>query len=440
MTGRIATARCFVLLMTATVPLISCTESGADAADPPGQVVASKSPRELARRVTEDEFATLMSGQRTFAFDLYEKLRPEPGNLFFSPYSVSSALAMTYAGARGATATQMAAALHFDLPPEQLHPAMNELDQKLTLLGSIGRKPDTGFKLSISNRLWGQTGYVFRPEFLDLLAREYGASLSLFDFAKEPAEAAKSINAWVSQATQGRIQNLIAPDSLSADTRLVLTNAIYFRARWQSEFDEKNTQPRPFTLLDGAQIDVPTMRKQEWLRYATGDGYQAVALPYEPDRVAMIIVLPDAGRCAEMEKAFTAARFADIEAALKNRDIMLELPKFEFVSRFNLGTALAALGMPLAFDSGRADFTGMTDSTPPLFIGRVVHQAFIKIDEKETEAAAATAVEMRELKVVEPTAPLELKVDRPFLFVIRDAKTQAILFAGRVVDPRPIPQ
>jgi serpin B len=385
-----------------------------------------------APEVTEAELAKLALGNRAFAFDLYQILREEEGNLFYSPYSISLALAMTYAGARGETEAQMAEALNFTLPQDRLHPAFHTLDQVLASRGEEAEGKDgEGFRLNVVNALWGQEGYDFLPAFLDLLDENYGAGMRLVDFVAASEQARITINDWASDETEGRIQDLIPPGVLNSLTRLVLTNAIYFNAAWAEPFHPKLTRDGPFYLLDGSEVTVPMMRQTTSLGYAEGEGYQAVELPYDGGELSMVILLPDAGGLDAFESSLDAGQVDAMLDALAYQQVALTLPKFEFDSAFSLRAALARLGMPVAFSSD-ADFSGMTGNRE-LFIAEVIHKAFVSLDEAGTEAAAATAVMMQLTGA--PESPPEVKVDHPFLFLIRDLETGTILFVGRVVDP-----
>ncbi len=274
-------------------------EGKVDAMGNVSETVPPQGEREAAPQVSENVLQALAAGNSVFAFDLYQALRREEGNLFFSPYSISVALAMTYAGARSDTEAQMADVLRFNLPQDRLHPAFNGLDQELAKRGEGAAGVDgEGFRLNIANALWGQTGYPFLPEFLDLLARNYGAGMRLVDFASDAEAARVTINDWVSEQTEGRIKDLIPPDVLDATTRLVLTNAIYFNAAWAKPFQETATADGPFYPLDGEQVTVPFMHQSDTFGYARGDGYQLVELPYSGHELSMVILLPDEGvRC-----------------------------------------------------------------------------------------------------------------------------------------------
>jgi serpin B len=377
---------------------------------------------------------SVVAGNSAFALDLYQVLRQQSdGNLFYSPYSISLALAMTYAGARGETEQQMADTLHLTLSQDRLHPAFNALDAELAQRGKGVEGDDgAGFQLRIANSLWGQKGYEFLSTFLDLLAEHYGAGLRTLDFEQAPEEARVTINKWVSEQTEGRIEDLIRPGLIIPLTRLVLANAIYFNAAWSYPFEESRTRDDVFYLLDGSQVTVPMMAQTERFRYAEGEGYQAVELTYKGGEMAMVILLPEAGRFEEFESGLDAERVDRIVEDLARSNVALTMPKFEFDSSFELAEILSEMGMPDAFTHEIADFSGM-DGTRRLHISQVVHKAFVAVDEAGTEAAAATAVIMVESAA--PGSPVEVTVDRPFVFLIRDIGSGAILFVGRVVDP-----
>jgi serpin B len=398
-----------------------------------GVVIQSEKQRETSPNVNEADLATLVDGNSVFAFDLYQALREEEDdNLFFSPYSISLALAMTYAGARFGTAQQMADTLQFTLPQELLHPAFNSLDIELSQRGEGAKGKDgEGFRLNIVNAIWGQQGYEFLSQFLDVLAENYGAGLRPLNFADAPEESRITINNWVSEQTEGRIEDLIPQGLIDALTRLVLTNAVYFNAAWQYPFDEDMTENGPFYPLGGSEVSVPMMRQTESFSYAEGDAYQAVELPYDGQELSMVILLPRAGQFEAFEDSLDAPRVNTILNDLEPTRVALTMPRFEFESGFSLKEALAAIGMPVAF-SGNADFSGMTGNRD-LFIADVLHKAFVSVDEAGTEAAAATAV-VTDLTAM-PEEPVEVTIDRPFVFLIHDIETDAILFVGRVVTP-----
>ena len=388
--------------------------------------------RVTALDVAPSDLADLVNGNSAFAFDLYQALAEKDGNLFCSPYSISLALAMTYAGARGETEQQMADALHFILSQDHLHPTFNALDLELARRGESAKGKDSeGFRLNIVNAIWGQEGYKFLSEFLDALAENYGAGLRPLDFVNAPEESRVAINDWVSEQTEGRIEDLIPKGILDALTRLVLTNAIYFNAAWSEPFEPELTGDGTFHLLDGSEVTAPMTQQTESFGYAEGEGYQAIELPYDGHELSMVILLPEMGGFETFEGSLDAERVAAIVKELAHKRVALTMPKFEFESSFSLKDTLAAMGMAVAF-SGGADFSGMTGNRD-LFIAEVIHKAFVSVDEAGTEAAAATAVIMPLAAM--PQEPVEVTVDRPFVFLIRDIETGSILFVGRVVNP-----
>jgi serpin B len=389
-------------------------------------------------RVTAPDVSTadldrLVADNTDFALDMYRELRKTSGNFFYSPHSVSIALAMTWAGARGDTEAEMASALHFSLGQERLHPAFNALDLALASRGRDAQNKDgEPFALRVVNALWGQQDHPFRSEFLDELALNYGAGVRLLDFVHEPEPSRIAINDWVAHQTEDRIRDLIAEGSITPDTRLVLTNAIYFNAAWATKFEPELTRPAPFQLADGTSVTVPTMSGELPAGYAAGADWQAVELPYDGGEVSMVIVVPEVGQLEAVEGGLDASELRGIVAGLQRKLVSVSLPKFEFTSAFSLVEALQALGMREAFSS-KANLSGI-DGTRDLSISDVIHKAFVAVDESGTEAAAATAVVVGTTSA--PGPDLTLVIDRPFLIFIRDIQTGAILFAGRVVDPR----
>lgn len=375
--------------------------------------------------VTEQSRAVAQSSNQ-FAFDLYGQLRRQEGNLFFSPASISTALAMADAGAAGETRRQMDETLHFELPPDDLNAGFAALSQ---LLHSRGDKQ----RLSMANRLWGQKSYAFRPEFLETTRRYFGAELASLDFARSE-QARRTINAWVEEQTQGKIADLIPPGVLDATTRLVLTNAIYFKGAWEHEFTKQATRDEAFHLSKQQETKAPMMRQTHEFRYAETPEAQILELPYAGGELAMVLLLPKAiDGLPELETQLSQEKVDKWLAKLKSRDVQTLLPRFKLTSQFQLSETLRTLGMALAF-SDQADFSGIS-AQEGLKITAVVHKAFVDVNEEGTEAAAATGV------VFGPTAapvrekPVVFRADHPFIFLIRDRRTGAMLFVGRVVDP-----
>ena len=405
----------------------------------PGLVRSDKS-RDDSPDATDDELARLADGNSAFAFDLYRTLAEEDGNLFCSPYSISVALAMTYAGARGETERQFADTLHFLLPQDRLHPAFNALSAQLTPKGDTEAGDDEEFRLNVVNAVWGQHDYEFLNPFLDTLAENYGAGVRPMDFVGFPEESRVRINDWVADQTEDKIKDLIPARALGSSTRMVLTNAIYFNAAWVYPFAEHMTSAGPFHLLDGSEIDIPMMKvgAAEKFGYADGDGYQAVELPYAGRDASMIILLPDAGQFRVFEESMDAELVAGILGDIEPEYVELTMPKFEFESEFKLSDALSKMGMANAF-SRRSDLSGMdgrscyAGDTPCLLIEEVYHKGFVSIDEEGTEAAAASAV----VVILEMAGPVskQVVINRPFVFLIRDRATDSILFMGRVENP-----
>jgi len=418
-----------VLVLVLLLPLIASVQMAQPAA---GEVLQSDKERITSPDVSTSEQELLVKGNSAFAFELYQELKGEEGNLFYSPYSISLALAMTYAGARNETAEQMADTLQFLLDQERLHPAFNWLDAELARRGEGAEGKDgEGFRLNIVNAIWGQKDYEFLADFLDVLAENYGAGLRILDFITETEKSRLIINEWVSDQTENCINDLLPQGAIDALTRLVLTNAIYFNAAWEYPFDKEMTADCPFYLLDGRQVTVPMMKQMESFGYTKGEGYQAVELLYDGGELSMVILLPEAGQFQAFEETLSAQQVSNIISDLQSTEVTLTMPRFEFDSEFSLKDALADMDMPIAF-SGAADFSGMTGNRE-LFISDVVHKAFVAVDEAGTEAAAATAVIIKLTAVSE--TPVEVTLDHPFIFLIRDIETGAILFIGRVVNP-----
>ena len=403
------------------------------ACGPKASIAKSDLQRVAAPNVSQDELHGLTEANNTFALDLYQSLRSRDGNLIYSPYSISLALAMTYAGARGETESQMARTLHF-LPQDKLHAALNELDQELAKRGEAQSKDKAPLQLNIANAVWAEQTFPFRKEYLAVIAQNYGAGIQLSDFVHQHEAVRKEINGWVSNKTNDKIKDLIPEGVLDPTTRMVLVNAIYFKADWMVPFEAKNTHDAPFHLLDNSDVQVKMMSEGlSGVPYVKGDGYQAVELGYQGGSAAMDIILPDEGKFAEFESGLDAQKLNEILGTMQPSDrLQLELPQFSFTTNFDLKDRLTSMGMSDAFDSDRADFSGMTGKKD-LYIDTVLHKAFVAVDEKGTEAAAATAAAMELAAAMMPG--VTLTIDHPFIFVIRDLPSGQILFVGRVLNP-----
>ena len=401
-----------------------------------GELTRADVPRATVTDVTDEEIAALVAGDSQFAFELFRAAATEGDNVFLSPYSIAAALTMTYAGARGTTAEQIADVLHFGVDGDRIHVARNELDLRIGQvpepLPDDDREP---LAIEIANSLWGQYDYPFLDEFLTTLAESYDAGMNLVDFRSAAEEARIAINDWVEENTGGRIEDLIPEGVVNSLTRLVLVNAIWFKASWADQFDPDATAEGTFVTLDGAEVTIPFMNGTARRGYMSGDGFELLRMPYAGD-ASMIVIVPDEGRFEDVVAHLDADFVADAVGRADGREVDLAFPKFEFTSEFSLSAVLAELGLGEAFippaeDAG-ADFTGIA-AERELFIQEVVHDAFVKVDETGTEAAAATAVIIGLTAVEDP--PVRVEVDRPFVFLIEHSSTGAILFLGQVTNP-----
>ncbi len=401
------------------------------------EVLQSSQPRDMSPNVSPAAASELAKGDAAFAAELYARVaKDDSANVFFSPYSISLALAMTYDGAAGDTAKQMASALHFTLPVDQLDAAFDSVDLALATrknaLGPDG-KAAKGFELNVADSLWADKTLAIAQPYVDGLAVNYGAGLRLVDFAHAPDPARVAINGWVSDQTNAKIQDLIPQGDVDSSTRLVLVNAIYFDAPWASPFDTSATHAEAFTLADGSTTQATVMSQALEASYGQGDGWQAVELPYVGNQTSMVVVLPDTGKLASVESGLSGDAIQSVFASLSaGASVTLTLPKFQIKGgTISLASELQAMGMVDAFDPTKADFSKM--AAEPLWIGDVVHQAFVSVDEAGTEAAAATAVVLAGASA--PSKQVTLDVNRPFLVFIRDIPTNTVLFMGRVANP-----
>ncbi|MDB4989433.1 MAG: putative secreted serine (or cysteine) proteinase inhibitor, clade (ovalbumin), er [Myxococcaceae bacterium] len=381
------------------------------------------------------DVSSLGASNSAFAFDLYHQIATHSANenLLFSPYSISSAFAMTYAGARGATESELKTALHFDLGQAGLHEAFNATDLALASRGQGKAGADgTPFKLHIDNALWAGTANSVLPTYLDTLAVNYGAGVFVVPFS-DPDAARAVINGWVSDQTEKLIPELLPVGSITARTDLVLTNTVYLDASWQSQFEPSRTHDADFTKSDGTKVKAAMMNAMLSAPYFKGNGFSAVALPYADDRLRMVAILPDEGKLQTIEDALDADWFATLAASLSPQQLALSLPKLDYRATTDLIPALKALGVHDAFELGLADFSAITGSRG-MGISGVFHQAALEASEAGTIAAAATAVVFAH-KSADVASGLPLTFDRPFFLAIVDQPTDTILFLGRVLDP-----
>ncbi len=401
----------------------------------------------------------VVEGNNEFALALFAELRAEKGNLFFSPYSISTALAMTCTGARGRTETQMAEVLHFLIMPgdierdpsrgatkstepvwskEYFHSVFGAIIKDLNSRGQKG-----GYELTVANALWGQQGYEFLKEFLEFIKTKYDGQLNEVDFITDTETARKTINAWVEEKTKNKIKDLIPSGVLSELTRLVLTNAIYFKGNWARQFETDRTRSAPFTLISGGKVDVPMMNQTAEFGYMETEDFQGLELPYVDNELSMIIFLPKTSEVlslpkgdglADFEKTLTTENLSQWMSRLHERKVIVSVPKFKMTDEFSLVSVLKSMGMIDAFAPDAADFSGM-NGKKDLFISAVVHNAYVDVNEEGTEAAAATGIVVGVTSVGPSHTPI-FRADHPFLFLIRDNHSGSILFIGRVMSPK----
>jgi len=399
------------LLVALGVTLVACGSAPAEQRDP--RKITALSP----------ELAAVVQGNNAFAWSLYDQLRREDGNLFVSPFSISAAFGMTYAGARGQTAAEMKKALHIELDDAAYHSSFGALLQDLA-----GPHRGRGYQLDVANRLFGQQGFDFNSELLQLTADDYDAPLQKMDFKGDPDGSRQTINGWVEEQTQNRIQDLLQPGTITSGTRLVLANAIYFKARWAARFDPNDTHSTDFTRTDGATVKALMMNNFGTYALLTNTDVSVIELPYQDNELSMVVILPAAtDGLPALEASLTAQKVKTWIGSLSEADeVSVGLPRFTMTHRVPLKQTLMDMGMKLAF-SDQADLSGIA---PGLMLTDAVHKAFVKVDEEGTEAAAATAA----IAGLTSAGPM-FYADHPFLFLIRDRLTGSILFMGRVENP-----
>lgn len=409
-----------------------------------GQLVSGAAPSGTgivdpgSTEITDAEYAAFIQSNNELGFDLLKRLAADgEANLVYSPASISFALGMAYAGADGTTRTELAQVLHSQLSPGQAATAFGRLGGELAtrdvapFVGEFGNRKE--LLLRLADALWVQSGFAMQPTYLDALQTRFGAPAQLLDFAAAPDASRLTINDWVAQATFDRIRDLLGPGTITPATRVVLTNAVYFKGSWATIFVPQFTRAAAFHPLSGPDTTAMMMATstKQTMTYAQGDGWQLVELPYVGGKLAMTVVLPDAGRFSEIRDGLSAAWLAQADASAGPTDVILRFPRFRIEPQaFSLADLLRSLGMVAAFDPARADFTGMSPARP-LAISDVVHKAYIAVDEAGTEAAAATAMIFAGAT---PGTPVYFTADRPFVYLIRDA-SGAVLFAGQVVQP-----
>ena len=385
--------------------------------------------RQLEAEVNDD-VASIVNGNTEFTLALHSKLKRKNQNLFFSPLSITSALAMTYAGARQNTAIQMAKTLYFTVDKVKIHTAFMKLRSRLTSIGN-----QKNINLTIANSIWPQKKYPILKTFSDLLTEYYGVSITPLDYEKNTESARLQINSWVEEHTNNRIKNILKPGLLNILTRLVLVNAIYFKGNWTFQFKKELTHDQPFYTVSGKSIKVPTMVQTNRFRYGEFNTLKVLELPYSGNELSMIILLPtDKNGMEKLETDLSIENIIQWTSHTNKQKVRVFLPTFRITSQSDLSQSLKSIGMIDAFNQDKADFSGIDNKKNNLYISAVIHKAFVEVNEEGSEAAAATAVVTRSLALVEP--PPIFKADHPFLFFIRDNSTKCILFWGRMNNPR----
>jgi serpin B len=373
--------------------------------------------------------SSLVEGNTAFAIDFYNRVKAAPGNLFFSPYSISTCLAMTYAGARGETESQMGQVLHFAKDQAQVHAGFAELQRRLN-----EAEQQKGIELSVANALWSQKDHSFTPDFLNIAKGEYQANVAQADFKTGADEARLEINRWVTQKTKDKIKDILPAGSLTAHTRLVLADAVYFKGAWTRPFEKTGTTSQRFHISATDTVDAQVMHHVDTVKYLETDSFQAVELPYGSDAFSMVVVLPrDIGGLPQLEATLSTTTLSAWLGQLKMQKVEIFLPRFKMETSLSLAPELGQMGMPDAFGP-KADFSGI-DGAKDLFISAVLHKAWVEVNEEGTEAAAATTTVMTMNAIRKPTPPPVFRADHPFLFLIRDTRSGSMLFIGRLMNP-----
>ncbi len=400
---------------------------------PQYQLVQSSLARDMNPQVPAANFTAVVAGNTEFALTIFPLLDPSvSSNTVFSPYSITQTFALAAPGANGNTLNGIEQSLSFPLPQDSFNATLNELDLLLTSEGT-GAITSTGEQLPIlnnANAIWGQVGLSILPSYLDTLAVNYGTGMYLVDFMNAPENAPSTINAWVAGQTNNMIQDLIPPGGVTSATRIVLTNAVWFKASWASHFSEASTTNQSFFNKDGSTSSVPFMNQMFTVSYVQADGCQAVDIPYAGNNFSMLVIMPNPGTFDAFLSSLTPTVLGDITNNLAAQEIDLSLPKFTFTYNANIAPFLISLGMTDAFNPATADFSGI-DGSHDLFFSDVFHQAFVSVDENGTVAAAATAGTLAGAAL--PPQSLAFTIDHPFIFIIREIRTGLILFMGKVI-------
>jgi serpin B len=423
--------------LDAAAPQLDAGGPDAATTDAGGDALTFAAPlRSSAARIATPSTANvtaLGAGNRTLAFELYAQIakRSPNQNVLLSPYSISTALSMLYAGAAGTTESEMKQTLHFELGAPALFEAFNATSLALTArgMGQVGAD-GTPFRLNVDNSLWTQRDYPIEAAYLDTLAKHYGAGVQQQDFRVAPEPARKTINEWVSQRTEKLIPELLPQGSITKDTRVVLTNTVYFNASWLTKFKPESTADGPFTKLDGSKVTAALMHGKLRAPYADGSNYKAVALPYASTDLSFVAILPNEGAFPSVEAGLNAVFFDALVTKLASQEVQVTFPKLDYKVKSELNAPLIELGMKAAFSDG-ADFSGITKDR--VAVDGVLHEAVIKVIEGGTIAAAATGITVGTTSI--PAEPKTIVLDRPFLLAIHDAPTGSLLFVGRVLDP-----
>jgi serpin B len=385
----------------------------------------------IAMADTDNDLKVVSQGINKFSFDLYKKLKDKnkEENLFYSPASISIALTMTYAGARGDTEKQMANVLNFTLPQDRLHPAYSKLIENL--------KSNKDYELNIANALWLQKDYKYLQEFLNIMEKYYKGGFNEVDYKTNPEDARIKINDWVSRETKEKIKDILNPGDITSLTRLVLANAIYFKGKWQTEFNKDLTNDEYFYLINGQKTKVKMMYQENTFNYYENNDLQLLEIPYKGNKISMVIILPKVGKFKTVENIMDEKKLQEWLKNAMETKVEAYIPRFKFTQRFDLSKNLSDMGMKDALDEYKADFSGINGKRNDLYISKVIHKAFVEVNEGGTEAAASTVVGGWTIVSLheESVMPIIFNADHPFIFLIRDKETGSILFMGRVMDP-----